>query len=105
MTLVAFEAAVFDDRTSFGRRPLVRLAVFDEAHHAYLMPDGTWQSVDEATAVPADNGLLLPAGAIEAIATAIQQWQGHVSHADTEARVLREWIAADRSLIDRLVSR
>ena len=44
-----------------------------------------------------------PIPAIEAIAVAIQEWQGHTSHADTEARVLREWLAAERKRVDRVL--
>jgi hypothetical protein len=46
-------------------------------------------------------GLLLPAEAVEAIARAVQEFQGHTSHADTEARVLREWLTVERARVDR----
>ena len=67
---------------------------------AYLMPDGKWQEADEATS-PEGMGLLLPAEAVEAIARAVQEFQGHTSHADTEARVLREWLTVERARVDR----
>ena len=63
---------------------------------AFLMADGTWVAVAEGSFPPDDAGVVLPRDAIEAIAVAIAEWQGHVSHADTEARVLREWLAAER---------
>lgn len=65
----------------------------------YLLSDGTWRVVDEGTEV-AEAGLLLPAEAVEAIAVAIEEFQGHTSHADTEARVLREWLAVEQRRVD-----
>jgi hypothetical protein len=70
---------------------------------AYLRQDGTWRDVDEATTRDEDAGFLLPAEAVEAIASAIQEFQGHASHADTEARVLREWLTAERARVDQVL--
>ena len=70
----------------------------------YLREDGTWQTVDPGARVP-EAGLPLPAGAIEAIAQAIAEFQGHTSHADTEARVLREWLAVEQRRVDEALRR
>ena len=67
---------------------------------SYLMEDGSWKEADEGTS-PEGMGLILPAGAVEAIARACQEFQGHTSHADTEARVLREWLTVERAGVDR----
>jgi len=79
----------------------VTLLLRDDDRHAYLMADGTWKVIEEGQVI--DGGITLPAEAVEAIAVAIQNWQGHASHADTEARVLREWLAYERGRVDLLV--
>jgi hypothetical protein len=93
-----FEARLLDDATTWQTNT-VRLAIRRNRGLAadYLMPDGTWTSVEEGDVVV---GIELPRGAIEAIAEAIAEWQGHTSHADTEARVLREWLAVERDRVD-----
>lgn len=95
----AFEARVIQGYDTFARN-VVSLAVRDNDKQAFLMPDGTWFRPEEGVAVDR-MGIELPAGAIEAIAIAVQEWQGHASHADTEARVLREWLAVERERVDR----
>jgi hypothetical protein len=87
------------DQDLFARSD-VRLAIRDEHRHAFLMPDGTWQTFEEGVRVD-EVGVVIPAEAVEALAVAIQEWQGHASHADTEARVLREWLAVERERVDR----
>lgn len=77
----------------------VRLLVRDDNDN-YLTSDGTWLRGEEATE-SASYGLRLPAAVIEAIAVAIQAYQGHTSHADTEARVLREWLAVEQRRVDK----
>lgn len=75
------------------------------AHAArYLSPDGTWHQAEEGAGA-VDSGIVLPAEAIEAIAAAIELFQGHSSHADTEARVLREWLESERGRVDRILGR
>lgn len=100
-----FEARVIEDAMAW-QRDVVWLAVRDGDRHAYLMPDGTWTVNEDETAMPAEPiGIAMPKAAIEAIAVAIQQWQGHTSHADTEARVLREWLTVERERVDRVLVR
>ena len=74
----------------------------------YLSSDG--QSL--ITVPPGDGGteigrigMKLPIEAIEPIAQAIEKYQGHASHADTEARVLREWLEVERGRVDRAFDR
>jgi hypothetical protein len=99
----AFDARVIAPQNGFQRN-VVTLAIRDNDQDAYLMPDGTWLHVDEGT-YPERMGIDLPAAAIEAIALAVQEWQGHTSHADTEARVLREWLSAERARVDKVLDR
>lgn len=99
MTQRGFAARVMQGPDLFAR-DVVTLAVRDNDQRAYLMRDGNWMVVEEGTS-SADMGIVLPSGAIEAIAVAIAEYQGHTSHADTEARVLREWLAVERGRVDR----
>lgn len=79
----------------------VRIRILDEARNVELRADGTWASFDEGGSVITDDvGLVIPAGAVEALAVAIEEFQGHTSHADTEARVLREWLAVEQRRVD-----
>lgn len=96
-----FEARLWDGPDSFSKN-VVTLLVRDQ--RAYLMQDGSWQQVPEGKSIEG-AGIELPRGSIEAIAIAIQEWQGHTSHADTEARVLREWLAVERARVERALDR
>ena len=98
--LERFEARIFEGPHLFDRN-VVTLAVRDR--NAYLMRDGTWRVVPEGERLPDDHGVELPRAAIEAIAVAVQEWQGHTSHADTEARILREWLTVERDRTDRIL--
>lgn len=92
---------------------LVRLVLVKEDFNhrrSYLTgaaPDGVthWRDVPEDGTAPTEVGLTLPAGSIEAIATAVQEFQGHTSHADTEAKVLREWLAVERARVDNALGK
>jgi hypothetical protein len=98
-----YAARIIEGPDLFARN-VVRLAIRDEARNAFLMPDGTWQTVPEGEYI-ADMGVVLPAGAVEAIAVAVAEYQGHTSHADTEARVLREALTVERARVDRMLDR
>jgi hypothetical protein len=91
-----YRAVIQRDAQDWAMRT-VRLHVAERRGRdsVYLQSDGTWVAVGEAGLLPEASGLVLPAAAIEAIALAIAEHQGHTSHADTEARVLREWLAAE----------
>ena len=71
-----------------------------------LFEDGTWREVEEeqpfvTSGNPGESeGITLPVGAIDALLSAIEEWQGHKNHGDTEARVLREWLAVERARVD-----
>lgn len=97
-----YAARVFDD-VRFFATDTVRLGI-RSPENAYLMADGTWVQVADGSTVE-NMGIVLPRGAIEAIATAIAEFQGHTSHADTEARVLREWLAIERDRVDAVLER
>ncbi len=71
---------------------------------AYLRADGSWQTVEEGTALDDGFGLVIPIATVEAIAVAIAEFQGHSSHADTEARVLRESLTIERERVDRILA-
>ena len=94
------DAQLFRDHTNWQRNT-VTLMVRQRmgTMWAYLLPDGTWRETEDGTSL-AEIGITLPADAIEAIARAIQDFQGHASHADTEARVLREWLTVERARVD-----
>ena len=104
-----YRAAILDDVRGFmgPLGPTVLLAVQRRVgnYYEYLRSDGNWQSVAEGIVPDDDYGLRLPAQAVEAIAVAIQKFQGHTSHADTEARVLREWLTAERARVDAVLAK
>lgn len=96
----------FISRSNFG---LDQVRLYVARFRGYQLPydtllsDGTWgQGVDGATLDT--EGLRLPSEAIEAIARAIEEFQGHASHADTEARVLRESLEVERARVDRVLA-
>ena len=73
----------------------------------YLNEQGGWSTFkqeDEGTEAK-NAGIFLPRESIEAIAIAIQEFQGHTSHADTEAKVLREWLAVEQRRVDAALVR
>ena len=66
-----------------------------------LTSDGrTWVRVEEGFAPTDDLGIVLPREAIEPLAQAIDKALGHASHADTESRILREWLAVEQRRVD-----
>lgn len=100
-----YEARLLDDTDGWTRntvRLAIRRGVGDRTE--FLNPDSTWSSVQEGMLGPSPMGIELPRAAVEAIATAIAEWQGHTSHADTEARVLREWLSVERDRVDRALT-
>lgn len=99
-----YEARVLDDIGTWARNTVL-LAVRERRGSvaAFLMRDGTWREVGNDLLVP-DAGIEIPRAAVEAIAAAIAEWQGHTSHADTEARVLREWLTVERNRVDGLLT-
>ena len=88
------------------QRDVVRLMVSRRrgTHADHLMPDGSWRTVEEGSSSE-NEGIELPASSVEAIAVALQEFQGHTSHADTEARVLREWLAVEMARVDAALRR
>lgn len=93
-----FDAYIGRDADPFGG--VVRLYIVDRLERRTLLADGTWTTYPEGMKFADGAGLLLPAGAIEAIVVAIAEFQGHTSHADTEARVLREVLDVERRRVD-----
>lgn len=94
-------ARIIEDANDWQRNT-VRLMVRDGSD-GFLMADGTWHRFEDGTLTDG-AGLVLPSAVIEAIAVAIQEWQGHTSHADTEARILREWLAVEQRRVDRILN-
>jgi hypothetical protein len=101
-----YEARIFDEPVMWIQNT-VRLAIRRAAgrYDEYLLPDGNWQSVEDGLLAPDPMGIVLPRASIEAVAVAVQEWQGHTSHADTEAKVLREWLAVERERVDKALVR
>jgi hypothetical protein len=94
-----YRAGIIEPMADWGRNG-VRLVVMS-ADGAVLMGDGTWHVLAEGEATGDDAGLPLPREAIDAILTAIEQWQGRANHGATEARVLREWLGVERARVDK----
>lgn len=97
-----FGARILDGPHLFVRDQ-VTLAVVDRDTGDYLAADGTWKRGTEGARAE-DMGIVIPSAAVEALATAIQEFQGHTSHADTEARVLREWLAVEQRRVDSFLA-
>lgn len=99
---MTYEARVVESISTFSLDSV--LLTIRRGGHEYLMRDGSWLSIEPGQDLKPDSvGILIPRPAVEAVARAIAEWQGHTSHADTEARVLREWLAAERERVDRLM--
>lgn len=101
----AYDAVIIREFQNFAS-DTVRLGLRERFGNraSFLMPDGTWHTPPNE-GVQVDHGLLLPVGSIEAIAKAIGEYQGHTSHADTEAKVLREWLAVEQRRVDAALTR
>jgi hypothetical protein len=99
-----FEARVFLE----WQTNTVRLAVREDRYGSavFLMPDGTWTAVVEGATVAGETGkepgIVLPVQALDAIGKAIREYSGDMSHSETEAKVLREWLAVEMARVDRL---
>jgi len=80
------------DEETFAR-DMVRVLVVDEGrlvdHGSFPVPDFAFE---------------VPRGAVEPLRQAILDWQGKSSDEATEIRVLREWLAAEMALVERLLS-
>ena len=98
---MTIKAHIIEDMEGWARGN-VRLAIMRDG--TIIMKDGTWGQVSEGATLQ-DAGIVLPRDTIEAVVQAITEWQGHVSHADTEARVLREWLASEKKRVDDLLER
>lgn len=84
----------------------VRLHMLDRglSEARYLADDGSWRLPAEGHRA-SNAGLVLPYEAVEAIGEAVETFLGHASHAATEARVLREWLAVERERVERMLAR
>ena len=104
-----YRATILDDARGFldplGHTVLLAVQRRNGSRVEYLRSDGNWQSIADGTLRDDDYGLRIPAEAIEAIAVAIQEFQGHTSHADTEASVLREWLTVERARVDAVLAK
>lgn len=99
----AYEARIVEDLNEWAadtvRVVVRRLRQWPEAE--YLMSDGTWQLVDEATTLdPSKVGIVLPEAAVGPVLEAFAKHHGDAGHAATEARILREWLSVERGRVD-----
>ena len=101
--LGSYRAHIFDEPRGF-LHDTVRLVIRGPIGEVG-MADGTWTVIPEGEDIPEGAGWEFPRAAIEEIARAIADWQGHTSHTDTEARILREWLAAERTRVDLVLDR
>ena len=101
--LGSYRAHIFDEPRGFLHNT-VRLVIRGPIGEVG-MADGTWTVIPEGEDIPENAGWEFPRAAIEEIARAIADWQVHTSHADTEARILREWLTAERTRVDLVLDR
>lgn len=96
------------------QRDRIRLALREERFDGdrYLLSDGSWTDPPvqryeiPAVAEGLEIGLALPAGSLEAIDEAIGLFRGTaMTHAATEASVLRESLDVERARVDRALER
>ena len=86
-------------------RIYVQRRSFPGALWSVLSADGrTWITPQEG-AVMDGVGFAIPPEALEPLAQEIDRVLGHASHADTEARVLREWLDVERGRVDEALKR
>lgn len=68
-----------------------------------LLEDGTFTTIERE--VHSERaGLVLPYEALTAVFEALESWKGLQSHQATEAKVLREWLNAERARVDKLMA-
>lgn len=69
----------------------------------YLSRDGQWiGGMQEGVALP-EAGLRMPVEVLPALAEALTRYDGTMLHGDTESRVLREWLDAERKRVDEVL--
>jgi len=98
-----YRARIFDGPAMFDQNR-ARLVITDGRGGFISAPDLYIKTVAEGEMVPDDVGIVLPVPAMEAIYEAIRDWRGDRS-AETEARVLREWLAVERQRVDKALDR
>ena len=96
-----YRAFVERDFNGWASNTVRLLVVNNRGPHMDILCGDAIRSVPEGDLIPDDAGIVLPAEAVEAIVQAFAEYQGHASHAETEARVLREWLAVERARVDR----
>lgn len=102
----AYEARIVEDLEEWShdtvRVVVRRLRQWPEAE--YLMSDGTWQVVGEDVRLdPSKVGIVLPEAAVGPVLEAFAKHHGDMGHAATEARILREWLTAERGRVDAIL--
>lgn len=97
-----YDARITQDSQRWDTNEVV-LQIREERHDlaSFLMADGTWQTVKETESLPEASGLTLPRGAVKAIAKAISEFLSGSLDSDTEAKVLREWLAVEQRRVDK----
>lgn len=104
-TMPEFRATIIEDFQNW-QLGTVRLIVSRDRHDGYcevLQEDGSWLMIPDGTAPERPPGVVLPRQAVEGIAAAIERWQGNANHGATEAKVLREWLDAERRRVDHVL--
>lgn len=102
----AYEARIIEDLNEWQhdtvRVVVRRLREWPQAE--YLMSDGTWQVVDQGVQLDPDKvGIVLPEAAVGPMLEAFAKHHGDTGHAATEARILREWLTAERGRVDAVL--
>lgn len=104
-------AQVIQEMTDF-QRDRVRLAMREEnlRGYRYLLADGTWSEwIDPEERLAGEPlpemGISIPRESLEAIATAIDEFQGAATHGPTAEKILREALDVERRRVDEALER
>ena len=103
---MTYRAHIIEDRGDPFLRPLrlfIRQSLGDW-HHSWLDGSGVFHTLEEGAVPPDDVGIVIPREAIEAVAAAVEEWQGRSNHGATESRLLREWLAVEQRRVDALLA-
>jgi len=101
-----WQVAIVEDEGTFLPHEYASLWIYrrvSDDKWQFVVAGNTIITVDEGATHP-DASIKIPLAAVEKLAVAVQNFQGHTSHADTEARVLREWLTVERQRVDALLT-
>lgn len=68
---------------------------------ALTVGEPTWTRINPVEAASDQAGIVLPRGCLAAVDKEIRRYAGDLRDSESEARVLREWLAVERGRVDR----